>query len=44
MKRSRFGEVQIIDILKELQLGMSAPGLCRKHGITDATFYNWRRD
>ena len=43
MKRSRFSEAQIIGILKEHQAGMSAPDLCRKHGISDATFYNWRR-
>ena len=43
MKRSRFNEAQIIGILKEHQAGMSAPDLCRKHGISDATFYNWRR-
>ncbi|MFQ6552688.1 IS3 family transposase [Aestuariibius insulae] len=43
MKKSRFSEAQIIGILKEHQAGMSAPDLCRKHGISDATFYNWRR-
>ena len=43
MKRSRFSEAQIIGILKEHQAGMSTPDLCRKHGIIDATFYNWRR-
>ena len=43
MKRSRFSEAQIIGILKEHQAGGSAPDLCRKHGISDATFYNWRR-
>ncbi len=43
MKRSRFSEEQIIGILKEHQAGMSAPDLCRKHGISDATFYTWRR-
>lgn len=42
MKRSRFSEEQIIGILKEHQTGMSAAGLCRKHGISDATFYKWR--
>jgi len=42
MKRSRFSEEQIIGILKEHQAGMSASDLCRKHGISDATFYNWR--
>lgn len=43
MKRSRFSEAQIIGILKEHQSGVSAQALCRKHGISDATFYNWRR-
>ena len=44
MKRSRFSEAQIIGILKEHQAGLRAPELCRKHGISDATFYNWRRE
>jgi putative transposase len=43
MKRSRFSEAQIIGIVKEHQAGISAQDLCRKHGISDATFYNWRR-
>ena len=42
MKRSRFSEEQIIGILKEHRAGMSAVDLCRKHGISDATFYTWR--
>jgi putative transposase len=42
MKRSRFSEEQIIGILKEHQAGLSAGELCRKHGISDATFYKWR--
>ena len=42
MKRSRFSEEQIIGILKEHQAGLSASELCRRHGISDATFYNWR--
>ncbi|SDG58851.1 IS66 family insertion sequence element accessory protein TnpA, partial [Thalassobaculum litoreum] len=42
MKRSRFSEEQIIGILKEHQAGLSASDLCRKHGISDATFYKWR--
>ena len=42
MKRSRFSEEQIIGILKEHQAGMSAAELCRKHGVSDATFYKWR--
>jgi putative transposase len=42
MKRSRFSEEQIIGILKEHQAGLSATELCRKHGISDGTFYKWR--
>jgi putative transposase len=34
---------QIIGILREHQAGLSAPELCRKHGISDATFYIWRK-
>ena len=42
MKKSRFSEEQIISILKEHQAGLGAKELCRKHGISDATFYKWR--
>ena len=42
MKRSRFSEERIIGILKEHQAGAKAADLCRKHGISDATFYKWR--
>jgi putative transposase len=42
MKRSRFTQEQIIGVLKEHQAGASAADLCRKHGISDATFYTWR--
>lgn len=42
MKRSRFTEEQVIGILKEHQAGLRAADLCRKHGISDATFYKWR--
>jgi putative transposase len=42
MRRSRFSDEQIIGILKEHQAGMSAADLCRKHGVSDATFYKWR--
>ena len=42
MKKSRFTENQIIGVLKEHQAGIPTAELCRKHGITEATFYNWR--
>ncbi len=42
MKRGRFSEEQIIAVLKEAEAGAKAAELCRKHGISDATFYNWR--
>ncbi len=42
MKRSRFSEEQIIGILKEHQAGLSAVELCRRHGISEPTFYKWR--
>ncbi len=38
MRRSRFSDEQIIGILKEHQAGMSAADLCRKYGVSDATF------
>ena len=42
MRRGRFSEERIIAILKEADAGVKAAELCRKHGISDATFYNWR--
>jgi putative transposase len=42
MRKSRFSDEQIIGILKEHQAGLGAAELCRKHGISDATFYKWR--
>lgn len=39
MKRNRFSEEQIIGILKEHQAGLGTKELCRKHGVSDATFY-----
>ena len=42
MKRSRFTDSQIISILNEAESGVRVPDLCRKHGMSDATFYKWR--
>jgi putative transposase len=43
MKKSRYSEEQIISVLKEHQAGIPVSELCRKHGISDATFYTWRK-
>ena len=42
MKKSRFTEQQIHDILKESEAGANSLELCRKYGISKNTFYNWR--
>ena len=42
MKKSRFSEEQIIGILKEQQAGLPVAEICRRHGISDATFHTWR--
>ena len=42
MRKRRFTEEQIIKVLKEHAAGLSAGELCRKYGISDATFYKWR--
>jgi putative transposase len=42
MKRTRFTETQIVAVLKEADSGVPVKDLCRKHGISDATYYNWR--
>lgn len=43
MKKSQFTESQIISILKEQDQGMKVAEICRKHGIADQTFYNWKK-
>jgi putative transposase len=42
MKPKRFKEEQIVGILKQAQAGVKVVDLCRQHGISDVTFYNWR--
>jgi len=42
MKRSRFSEEQIIAVLKEQEAGMPTAEVCRRHGISSATFYKWK--
>lgn len=43
MKRNTFTESQILTILQEQNTGMKVVDICRKHGISDATFFNWKK-
>ena len=42
MKKSRFTDSQIMAVLKQAEVGVVVPKLCREHGISVATFYKWR--
>jgi putative transposase len=42
MKKTRFTETQIVSILKQQEGGRATKDLCREHGISEATFYNWK--
>ena len=43
MKRKRFTEEQIIGVLKESEAGAKTDDICRRHSISSATFYSWRK-
>ena len=42
MKKSKFSDSQIVAILKEIEVGGKVGAVCRKHGISDATYYVWK--
>ena len=42
MKKSKYSDSQILSILRQADLGIPVPALCREHGMSSATFYKWR--
>jgi putative transposase len=42
MRKSRYAEEQIVGMLKESEAGLATPELCRKHGVSQQTFYRWK--
>jgi len=42
MKKTRFTESQIVSVLKEVESGLKVDEVCRKHGISSGTYYNWK--
>lgn len=42
MKKSRYTESQIVGVLKEVDAGRKVEEVCRQHGISSATYYNWK--
>ena len=42
MKKSRYGDAQIMGILKQAERGVPVSELCREHGMSNASFYKWR--
>lgn len=42
MRKTRFKETQMVKILKEVEAGRTVKDICREHGISDTTYYNWK--
>ena len=43
MRKRRFSEEQIIGVLKAAEAGMAVKEVCRQHGVTEATYYRWKK-